>query len=648
MKFSSKLIITYVVSVIVIISIVAGMAFYYADKTANDRLEEQLKSVVVLKESSLNEYFFKEAETLRMLSRSLSYFGYAEMLSFLSYPHEKKEVVRSFLVDKINDQKNVLEYSILTLNGVVYLSTSLSEEEKIFDDREFFLEGKKGTFVQSFYFSQVTKQPEVIISTPLLNSEGILAGVLTAKINLHEMSRIMEERSGLGDTGETILVDKYNTLVSKSRFVEGIEFKKRIYTDEVKDCLLGNSKSLGYYDYRGVEVISYYEWNVEREACFIAKIDKKEAESSLTSLRVKVITIALILVFLLLIVGVVLGEVVTQPLQTLRESVIKFGLGKFKRKIRVKTKDEIGELAREFNKMAAQINFSEQKLNQHAKKLEKEVKLRTKELQKSKNELEKKVNESKKTELATLNILEDVEESREKLKELDKLKTEFLSTVSHELRTPITPIKSQVQRLIEKNLPRKERKEALEMVLRNTVRLDRLIMDVLEISRIQSKKLTIYKRKDNILQLVQDNIKTMSPIAKEAGITLDFISKCRSKKDLSVYIDRDRITEVLINLIDNAIKYSGSQKITVRLICNEHGAEIKVIDYGVGIPEDEQPRIFESFFRGRRGLEIRPEGTGLGLSICKGIIESHGGKMWMESRVGQGTTFSVIIPKKKC
>ena len=81
MKFSLKLIITYVVSVIVIISIVAGMAFYYADKTANDRLEEQLKSIVVLKESSLNEYFFKEGETLRMLSRSLSYFGYAEILS---------------------------------------------------------------------------------------------------------------------------------------------------------------------------------------------------------------------------------------------------------------------------------------------------------------------------------------------------------------------------------------------------------------------------------------------------------------------------------------------------------------------------------------------------------------------------------------
>ncbi len=634
---------------IILISCLGIIVLHYGTKVITERIGEHLKSVVVLKEDALNGYLRQEVRNLESLAREpwiLEEFGMmTEYLPSTEIHQEHHSRIKINLLERINDQQDVLEYFFMNPEGLIHLSTSTEQEGKIKTDRPYFIVGMNHSFIQSFYYSLAIREPAITISTPLKNHEGKLLGVLAARINLNKVSEIMMERSGLGESGETILINKYNLLVSKSRFEEGLEFRRTIYSEAAKECVKGNSGLSKYQDYRGVKVLGYYGWDEERDVCFAAKIDEVEAMTPVQELKNLIFLVSLSMIVIFSLLGMVFARTITKPLIKLKEVTMKFGKDKVEEKINLSSKDEIGELAVAFKNMIANLKKSQGQLGEYTKELEKKVKIRTQELEDSKKVLEKKVKESKNTEMATLNILEDVEESREKLKELDKMKTEFLSTVSHELRTPITPIKSQVQRLLQREMPLKERREALEMVLRNTVRLDRLIQDVLELSRIQSKRLTIFLRREDLLGLIKENIRTMDNLAKDAGVKI-VLEHDHHGGDHHAWIDRDRITEVLINLIDNAVKYSGSKEVIVQIKRKARVIFISVIDKGVGIPEEEKVRMFEPFFRGKVGLEKRPEGTGLGLSICKGIVESHGGKMWVESAKDKGTTFSFTLPIK--
>ncbi|MBL7056635.1 HAMP domain-containing histidine kinase [Candidatus Woesearchaeota archaeon] len=289
-------------------------------------------------------------------------------------------------------------------------------------------------------------------------------------------------------------------------------------------------------------------------------------------------------------------------------------------------------------------------LKGHATNLERAVNKRTKELIKSKSEYKKKASEADKASQATLNILEDVEEARQKiktsnkkLKELDKLKTDFLSFVSHELRTPVTPIRSQLQRLLSKSLSKTERQRSLQMVLRNTDRLDRLINDILEISRIKSKRLKIHQRKTDISSLVKQASHTFDSLAKENNLKLIVTVP---KRNIIAYVDTDRIKEVIVNLIDNAIKHSQAKKIEISLKKTSNELIFCVQDDGKGISQDEQKKIFKTFYV---GIEKRPssKSAGLGLAICKSIVQLHGGRIFVKSETNKGSIFCFLLPTKK-
>jgi PAS domain S-box-containing protein len=253
-------------------------------------------------------------------------------------------------------------------------------------------------------------------------------------------------------------------------------------------------------------------------------------------------------------------------------------------------------------------------------------------LKKAKEELEIRVKER----------TAELEASFEKLKELDKLKTQFLSFTSHELRTPLTPIQSQLQRLMGKDLSKKEVKGSLEMIYRNTTRLDRLINDVLDISRITSKRLKIVKGKVDFKELVGECIETMGSFASSKGIKIksDLISVSKN-----ISLDKDRMRQVFINLFDNAIRHSNAKNVVVSARKKTGGVEICVKDDGKGISKEDKKNIFEMFFVGRENRHGK-YGAGLGLAIVKGIIEGHGGKISLTSSKGRGSDFCMLIPLK--
>jgi len=237
---------------------------------------------------------------------------------------------------------------------------------------------------------------------------------------------------------------------------------------------------------------------------------------------------------------------------------------------------------------------------------------------------------------------EKLKESYEKLKELDLMKTEFLSMTSHELKTPLTPMRAQIQRMISRELSKEEQKKGLEMVLRNEVRLERLINEVLEISRIESKRLVLSKQLVSPREIIKETITTMDALAKDKKIKIELNLTDLTQKML---IDKYRIGEVLINILDNAIKHSGCTEIKIKAYKKGNQAFICIKDNGKGILKEDIPHLFEHFYQAKK-LRGTGAGAGLGLSICKAIVEAHEGKMWVNQKEGKGVEFCLSFPFK--
>ena len=232
-----------------------------------------------------------------------------------------------------------------------------------------------------------------------------------------------------------------------------------------------------------------------------------------------------------------------------------------------------------------------------------------------------------------------------KLKNLENMRKEFVANVSHELRTPITAVKGFTETLLDGAMKDEETcKSFLQIIYKESDRLHRLISDLLDLSKIEFN--------EDLLKYVTLELK---PFVES---TIEMVRSQARKKELTMIedldlvqaeIDEDRIRQVMLNLLTNAISYTPQGgKITVRL--KEHTTQffaIEVEDTGMGIPKKSLPRIFERFYRVDKARSRESGGTGLGLAIVKHIVESHGGKIKVESEVQKGTKFTILLPKKK-
>lgn len=236
---------------------------------------------------------------------------------------------------------------------------------------------------------------------------------------------------------------------------------------------------------------------------------------------------------------------------------------------------------------------------------------------------------------------ERLENANRELKKTDELKTQFLNVASHELRTPLTPIIAQLQMTLQGYFGElnEEQKKSLEMVLRNTQGLDRLIEDILDISRLESGTMKFIMDWANLNEVIAGVVEIMRPTAEARGI--DLIVSLEEVPE--IVIDKDRICQVIINLINNAIKFTEEGGKLFVGMKDVGEVMVYVKDTGIGIKEEDQERIFRPFEQvvvDKTGKE----GSGLGLAICKGIVEFHGGEIWVESEQGKGSTFTFTIP----
>mgnify|MGYP001025910060 CR=1 FL=1 len=304
----------------------------------------------------------------------------------------------------------------------------------------------------------------------------------------------------------------------------------------------------------------------------------------LGDLRLRWILSTLVALGLSAMVGLLLARAVARPLRSLNLAASAVARGELDQQVPVRSRDEVGQLSRTFNDMTARLRAARQ------------------------------------------------------------MQTDFVANVSHELRTPLTAVKGTVETLRDGAVDDPEvRDRFLETVEAETDRLIRLVNDLMVLSRADSEALNLRREAVDLAGLARGTVAKLSHRAEEKSLAMEVYAPV----DLPlVLIDADRVEQVLVNLLDNAIKYSQPEHtVRVRLVPDEEDlVRVQVQDEGIGIPAGELARIGERFYRTDRARSRVEGGSGLGLAIARALVEAHGGRLWLESEEGHGTTLTFTLP----
>lgn len=233
------------------------------------------------------------------------------------------------------------------------------------------------------------------------------------------------------------------------------------------------------------------------------------------------------------------------------------------------------------------------------------------------------------------------------LEELERLRTDLTSTIAHELRTPLTAVRTGVGLLLEPTAHPSEaqRRALLESIERNAERMQRLITDLLDLSRFRAGSVALQLRRFRAIALAQGVVGLVGPIAGKRDLSLTVVGSVSDGHE--VYGDRRRLEQALLNLVANAVRFSP-EGAEVRLVIARDGAMTtwSVTDAGPGIPAEDQPRLFERFFVGRGDTATPSDGIGLGLPTALAIAQAHAGSIEVDSAVGRGSTFTLVVPTR--
>jgi two-component system, OmpR family, sensor histidine kinase ResE len=390
---------------------------------------------------------------------------------------------------------------------------------------------------------------------------------------------------------------------------------------------------------------------------------------------------------------------ITAPLRKMREAAFEVAKGKFDTKVPILTKDEIGELATGFNQMGRQLKFHINALSQEKEQLSSILSsmadgvitfnrdgtilitnppadrfLQQWYYEKSDNNDEPiptsvkellqnvVVTETEQTGEITLQgrsyvvivsplynnntirgavvVVRDMTEERR----LDKLRKDFIANVSHELRTPISMLQGYSEAIVDDIAEtEEEKKEIARIIYDESLRMGRLVNDLLDLARMEAGHIMLNKDSVPIMPFTERVANKFLGIARENRVSINFESNVELQREMTM--DPDRIEQVLTNLIDNAVRHTPEDgTVTVSLTEGKGGFLINVKDTGSGIPEEDLPFVFERFYKADKARTRGKSGTGLGLAIAKNIVEAHRGHIQVHSKLDQGTTFTFFLP----
>jgi len=411
LSLSKKIILTVELVVILVAISSVSTALIVQKNTLEQLTNAQLQSVSVLKEYNIKRYINHVIEEINFTSETPR--TRDTLVQFLQNKNKKNEVY-TILQDMVSERDIYSDIFIMDREGLITASTNSSEEGKIRQAESFFLNAKEESAIQGFYYNVLTEKPELIATTPIKNKQGIFMGVLAAKIKIEDISNIMLEKSGLGETGETFIVNSSNQVVTSLLKEPGGILKKTVlYLPQVEDCLHGNSNSGLRTDYHSDEVYGYWRYLPEIRSCLVTKMDSSEVLEPLQKIVLTMLIVIGIIILLVGAFGYLVSQSIINPLLQLSVFASKIKGGDFGAQVNINSKDEIGDLAASFNVMTV-------KLQELYATLDQKVKEKT-------SELSNKVEEVEKSKMAILNLLEDIESEKSKVDILVKERTQELN-----------------------------------------------------------------------------------------------------------------------------------------------------------------------------------------------------------------------------
>jgi len=345
-----------------------------------------------------------------------------------------------------------------------------------------------------------------------------------------------------------------------------------------------------------------------------------EVQRNTTMITVGIVGVGIILVL-------VLSRIFVSPIERIAVTARKIAAGDFRSRARVKSHDELGDLADAFNTMTETLADREEELRRMNIGLDQQVRERTAEL------------ELKQQQLITANV---------ELERASRLKSEFLANMSHELRTPLNAVNGFSELLLEETygpLVARQRRY-VENILSSGKHLLQLINDILDLSKIEAGRMDLHVESFSLRQAIESAASVIQPLAQKKGLNVEV----SIEPDLdAVELDPGKTKQVLYNLMSNAVKFTDSGKISISASRSPAGGpwvELVVADTGIGIKPEDQLRIFREFEQVDGSHARRYEGTGLGLALTRRLIELQGGTIRVESQVGRGSRFVVRLPLK--
>ncbi len=338
-------------------------------------------------------------------------------------------------------------------------------------------------------------------------------------------------------------------------------------------------------------------------------------------------------------IAILLSRSISNPLGHLVEVIRQLERGHLRSRSNLISNDEIGVVSQSFDTMASKLERSSVELQEMNRTLEFRVADKTENLTRAYEHLQVSNRDLE-------NANRELEEANRRLMEIDKLKSDFISVVSHELRTPLTSIKAFTELILMKPRISPLKKTRMLTIINNEAeRLARLINDILDLNRIESGELSWQVEAVSINDVVKTSIANMQTLAENKNISL---SSHTEPAIPTLTGDRDRLIQVVTNIISNSIKYTPSGGRISISVNQTKGPQtlikVSIADTGIGIPAEDLEVIFEKFRRSGDILTSTIEGTGLGLAISRQIVEHHGGRIWAESTLGMGSTFTFTLP----
>ena len=336
-------------------------------------------------------------------------------------------------------------------------------------------------------------------------------------------------------------------------------------------------------------------------------VDDMQSATRKNHLKLAVAGTALFLITILSLF-ILTRQFVIKPLKKLEDMTDEISKGNLDARVNIETGDELEKLGQRFNTMAQRLS-------------------------KGRGHLQERISQATK----------ELSDANRELQTLDKLKSDFLANMSHELRTPLTVIRGGIDYL-NRTVKKEDNRNYLDIIDKNLARLIHLVSDLFDFTKIEGKKVEWSFDQVNLSVLIEEVVEIISPLTMDKNISINY----KHPGNVLVELDLERIEQVLVNLIENAIKFSAPHtEIQISVDEDPICVTVSIKDRGIGIAAENLKTIFDKFSTVPSAGIGKPEGTGLGLAICKAIIESHDGKIWAESVQGESSTFFFTLKKRR-